>query len=112
MSNYCENLKIKMDKYAHDFYRVTKKFPKNEIYGITSQIRRLTLSVVLNYVEGFARRNGDDCKVYNNFLKISYGSLKESKYLLHFSLIEKYINQNNYKLLVELSDEIGAMLYK
>jgi len=53
--NYFQELKIKMDKYVHLVYRVTKSFPKEELYGTVSQLRRATLSVVLNYIEGFAR---------------------------------------------------------
>ncbi|MBI5328556.1 MAG: four helix bundle protein [Deltaproteobacteria bacterium] len=50
-------------------------------------------------------------KVHKNFLEISYGSLKESKYLLHFSLAENYISKNDYEEAIILAEEIGAMLY-
>jgi four helix bundle protein len=81
-----------MDEYVHLVYKLARKFPQEELYGVTSQLRRSALSVMLNYIEGFARiRNA----VQKNFLEISYGSLKESKYLLNFSLVE----------------EIGAMLW-
>ncbi|MBI4653214.1 four helix bundle protein [Candidatus Kuenenbacteria bacterium] len=52
-----------------------------------------------------------NCKVYKNFLEISYGSLKESKYLLFFSCEENYITQEEYKTAFELSDRIGKMLW-
>jgi len=78
---YHEKLKVKMDTYVHQVYKITKGFPKDELYGATSQLRRAALSVILNYVEGYARGKN---KVHKNFLEISYGSLKESKYLLHF----------------------------
>ncbi|MDA3840714.1 MAG: four helix bundle protein [Patescibacteria group bacterium] len=109
---YHEKLRIRMDEYAHLVYGFTKNFPKDEIYGITSQLRRSSLSVVLNYIEGYARRKGDNCKVYKNFLEISYGSLKESKYLLHFCLVEKYLQKSDYEKALVLSEEIGAMVYK
>lgn len=112
METYHEKLKVKMDRYAHLVYKVTRHFPKEELYGVTSQLRRSALSVILNYIEGYARRKGENCKVYINFLNISYGSLKESKYLLHFSLIEKYLHFKDYKILINLADEIGAMLYR
>jgi len=54
--NYFDKLKSKMDEYAHLVYEITGNFPKEEIYGITSQLRRASLSVILNYVEGFARQ--------------------------------------------------------
>lgn len=105
---YHNKLKTKMDKYVHLIYRLTRKFPKEELYGIISQLRRAALSVILNYIEGYARMKS---KVHKNFIEISYGSLKESKYLLHFSLTENYITEDDYKEAVQLADEIGAMLW-
>ena len=112
METYHEKLKIKMDKYVHLVYRATRSFPREELYGVTSQLRRSALSVILNYIEGYARRKGKGCKVHKNFLGISYGSLKESKYLLHFFLVERYLAKEDYQILIDLADEIGAMLYK
>jgi four helix bundle protein len=108
-NDFSNQLKIKMDSYAHFVYEVTNKFPKGELFGVTSQIRRAALSVILNYIEGFARQKK---AVKRNFWEISYGSLKESKYLLHFSLIEKYLDAKDYKKALNLSEEIGAMLWK
>lgn len=51
---YHERLKQEMDKYAHLVYAFTRKFPKEELYGVTSQLRKATLSVILNYIEGYA----------------------------------------------------------
>lgn len=102
------NLKIKMDEFVHMVYKITKSFPKDETYGVTSQLRRASLSVILNYIEGYAR--GRD-RVYKNFLEISYGSLKESKYLLHFSLVEGYVAEADYKKAIPLTEEIGKMLW-
>jgi len=55
MNEYQEGLKQKMNTLAHGVYRETKNFPKAEKYGMTSQINRASLSVVLNYIEGYAR---------------------------------------------------------
>lgn len=107
--NYFEKLKIKMDEYVHFVYKLTKNFPKEEVYGVISQLRRSSLSIILNYIEGFARQKK---AVKNNFWEISYGSLKESKYLLHFSLVEDYLKDSDYKKAITLADEIGAMLWK
>jgi four helix bundle protein len=108
MTQFHDELKSKMDEYVHLVYTLTKKFPKEELYGAISQLRRSALSVVLNYIEGYARGRE---KVYKNFLEISYGSLKELKYLLHFSLIEKYMTETNYEKSIKLADDIGAMLW-
>jgi len=108
MTQFHDELKSKMDKYAHLVYKTTRQFPKDELYGVVSQLRRSALSVILNYIEGYARIKG---KVYKNFLEISYGSLKESKYLLHFSLAESYLSKQEYDEAIKLAEDIGAMLW-
>jgi len=105
---YHEKLKREMDEYVHFVYSLTRKFPKDELYGVVSQLRRAALSVMLNYIEGYARGRE---KVHKNFLEISYGSLKESKYLLYFSLVEKYLSENDYNKAIKSADDIGAMLW-
>jgi four helix bundle protein len=109
MNEFQNKLKEKMNEYAHGVYRITKSFPREEVYGVTSQLRRSALSVILNYIEGFARQK---YAVRKNFWEISYGSLKESSYLLQFSLEEKFCEQKDYEQLSQISDEIGAMLWK
>lgn len=109
MNEYQENLKIKMDKYVHSAYRLSSLFPKSELFGSVSQLRRAALSVILNYIEGYARRRP---LIRLNFLESSYGSLKESKYLLHFSLVEGYLKNSDYDLVCKLAGEIGAMLWR
>lgn len=106
--NYKERLKDLMDKYVHLVYQLTKTFPKDEIYGLTSQFRRSSLSIMLNYIEGYARRKP---LVQLNFFEISYGSLQESKYLLFFSLKENLIKDEDYEIGIKLAEEIGAMLW-
>lgn len=98
----------KSDELARAIYRLTRKFPKNELFGIVSQLRRAALSISLNIIEGFARYSlGDHCR----FLEIAYGSLKETKYLLYFSLQEEYIHKKEYEEVILLTEEIGKMLW-
>lgn len=97
-----------MDEYVHLVYALSRKFPKEELYGSTSQLRRSTLSVILNYIEGFARVKS---KVHKNFLEISYGSLQESKYLLDFCYKESFCTGEQFRKADELADRIGAMLW-
>ena len=104
-------LKSSIHQYIKYIYKITKNFPKDELYGVTSQLRRAVLSIMLNYIEGFARRKGVDSKVYKNFLEIAYGSLKESEYLTYFSYTESYIIENDYKNLSQLANKIGGMLW-
>jgi four helix bundle protein len=105
---YHHKLKKLMDKYVHEVYRVTSGFPKGELYGLTSQFRRASLSVILNYIEGYSRFKD---KVHKNFLETSFGSLKESKYLAEFSYKEKLMGESEYSSLDAMADEIAAMLY-
>lgn len=98
-----------MDEYVDFVYLITKKFPREELYGATSQFRRATLSVVLNYIEGYARKRH---LVKINFFETSYGSLQESRYLLEFSYRQKWIFNEDYQVCLKMVDEIGAMLWK
>ena len=107
-TDYKDILKYKMDQFVHFTYKITRSFPKEELYGSNSQLRRASLSVILNYIEGYARKKP---AVQLNFMETSYGSLKESKYLLYFALIEKYINNQDYVFGLNLAEEIGAMLW-
>ena len=68
---------------AHEFvlwvYRFTRKFPKEEIYGLTSQFRRAAVSIPANVAEGFKKRGRSDKA---RFMNISQGSLEECRYYL------------------------------
>ncbi len=97
-----------MDTYVHCIYDATLHFPQNEIFGVTSQLRRAALSVVLNYTEGYARRHKN---ILRNFLEISYGSLKESRYLLSFSYKRKFFTKDEFEKLNGLADRIGRMIW-
>ncbi|PIR26080.1 MAG: four helix bundle protein [Candidatus Brennerbacteria bacterium CG11_big_fil_rev_8_21_14_0_20_43_10] len=108
MENFHEELRHKINSYVHEVYAVSRGFPKEEMYGITSQLRRAALSVALNYIEGYARFRAG---VHKNFIEIAYGSLQESKYLLQFSFEEKYMSEEEYKKLFELAEDIGKMLW-
>ncbi len=98
----------KTDELAHFVYRLTKQFPKEELFGLTSQLRRAVISIPLNIIEGFARRGERE---YRRFLEIAYGSLKEVKYLLHFVFIEKYISNKDYQKTIILAEEVGKILW-
>jgi len=107
--NFKDILQEKADRLAHLVYKISKDFPSEDKFGITSQIRRASFSVILNLVEGYARKG---TKEYMQFLRISYGSLQETKYLLHFCLEEKMLTSVNFQASIALADEIGAMLWK
>ena len=99
----------KADELAYQVYTVTKKFPKEEIYGITSQLRRAVLSIPVNIVEGYARRGKKELR---QFLNIALGSLAETEYLLDFSLRLNYLTTKEHKELQDLRAEVGKLLWK
>lgn len=85
-----------------DCYRLTKRFPKEEQYGLTSQIRRAAVSVPANIAEGFT---GD----FIRFLRIAQGSLKELETLLELaSQIEDFPTPESSRHL-DSCIEIGKM---
>src|SRR3989304_4377032 len=98
----------RMDDFVHFIYKITKNYPKEELYGSTNQLRRASLSVILNYIEGYARRRP---ATQLTFFETAYGSLKESSYLLDFSKDEGWLYINDYDSAKKLVDEIGAMLW-
>ena len=97
------------DELALKIYTATKAFPKGEVYGLTSQIRRAALSIPTNIVEGYSRR-GD--KELTHFLSIGLGSLAETKYLLHFSERLSFLESSDYQVLKKEYDILGAKLWK
>ena len=79
------------DELALMVYRITKTFPKEEIYGLTSQMRRAAVSVPSNIVEGCARETQVE---YLRFLEIAFGSLRELKYQYDFAGRLNYIAES------------------
>ena len=99
---------IKADKLAKEIYKITKTFPKEELFGITSQLRRAALSIPLNLVEGYARISKQD---HRRFLEIALGSTKETKYLIYFSFEQKLVQEKDKESLLDLGDEISRLLW-
>lgn len=108
MEGYKVLLKNKMDIFVREVFLASKLFPREEIYITTSQLKRAFLSIILNYVEGYARFKK---KNQLNFLEISYGSQKEVEYLLYFSEKMNFISNESNQRLSKLLSEIGAMLW-
>ena len=97
------------DELAWEVYVLTDKFPKTEVWGLTSQLQRSALSVVLNIVEGHSRNSK---KEFKRFLKISLGSLAEVDYLLRFSMRRKYMTESEFKKVNDLRERCGRLLWK
>lgn len=97
----------KAEKLAELIYIFTKNFPKDEQFGLISQIRRAAVSVVANIVEGWSRKNNKE-KV--QFYYISRGSLTEVEFYIDFSYKIKYLDHNQFNQLVELRRETAKLL--
>lgn len=99
----------KADELAYQVYIESKKFPREEIYGITSQLRRAALSISINLVEGSGRQGRKESK---QFVNIALGSCAETEYLLCFCLKLGYLQKEAYDRLESLRREAGSLLWK
>ena len=88
-------------------YKFTKSFPKEELYGLTSQIRRCAVSVPSNIAEGYARQRKLE---YIQFLQISFGSGAELETQLLIAKDLKYITDGEYVKTNDLLQEVMKML--
>lgn len=92
-----------------EVYKITSTFPKEEIYGLSSQIRRAVSSIPTNISEGCGR-NSD--KEFNQFLNIALGSANETEYLLILSRDLNYINNEIFEKLDKEINTIKSKIYK
>ena len=97
------------DELAYQVYITTRDFPKEEIYGLTSQLRRAALSVPTNIVEGYSRK-GD--RELSRFLNISLGSMAEAKYLIYFSHRLEYLRDDEYNDFKDGYIKLGKILWR
>lgn len=90
-------------------YRLTRLFPKEELYGLISQLKRATVSVLANIVEGRGKATDKD---FLKFLYIAKGSLNECQ--LYFELAKEleFINQEQLDFIEKKRGEVGFLLYK
>jgi len=108
MQNY---KKLKVWEVAHKLtisvYKMTQLFPKEEIYGLTSQLRRAMASIPANISEGCGRNTQAD---FSRFLTIALGSANETSY---FPLLAKdvgYLSEENFEIYENEIEKIKAML--
>ncbi len=89
-------------------YQVTKTFPKEELYGLTAQIRRAAISVPSNIVEGCARESQQE---YIRFLGIAYASLREAGYQLSLAKRLGYLSEEDFLKCHSKTVEAEKVLY-
>lgn len=97
----------KAHKFVLQIYNITKKFPKEELYGITSQLRRAAFSITANIAEGFSRYHyNDKIRFYHN----ARGSVCEIQNFIFLSKDLSFLNENEFKYLFGLSEEISKLI--
>jgi len=94
---------------TNKIYILSKKFPKEELYGLTSQIRRASVSIMSNIAEGFNRRS---TKEFINFLIISRASISEVQNDLYISLDLNYINKKDFETIYNHAQKISMSINK
>ena len=88
-------------------YRVTRTYPKEEIYGLVSQMRRSAASIPCNIAEGYRRGHR---KEYIQFLYISLGSCSELETLLSLSRDLKMLDPDEFQNIYALQEEVSRLL--
>jgi four helix bundle protein len=89
-----------------EIYKITKLFPQEELYGLTSQIRRAAISVPSNIAEGQGRKTK---KEFAHFLSIAHGSLRELETQLIISKHLEYANSEVVEIMLNRCAEIGRL---
>ncbi len=88
-------------------YTITSSFPKEELYGMTTQMRRSSVSIPTNIAEGFVRYHN---KEYRQFLYVALGSCAELETQIIVSLNQKYLFKKDSEELLEQLDHESRML--
>jgi four helix bundle protein len=91
-----------------DIYQATESFPKSEIYGLISQMRRAAVSIPSNLAEGAARKGKKEFKQY---LNIAQGSISELDTQIELASMLNYIDENLYNNLMDGLNTISKMLF-
>jgi four helix bundle protein len=97
---------IKAKELVVQLYRILKKFPKDEIYGLTAQMKRASVSVASNIAEGNQRRS---TKEKLRFFNISQGSLVELDCQMNIAFDLEFIGQDDYNAMDELINKSGYL---
>ncbi|MFN5439318.1 MAG: four helix bundle protein [Bacteroidota bacterium] len=95
-------------KLSKDIYQAVKNFPTEELFGITNQLKRSSVSIPSNIAEGYGRNSRAD---YKRFLCIALGSVYELQTQIIISKELGLINEIKFKEIITLSKEIDRMLY-
>jgi four helix bundle protein len=97
----------KAHQLALAIYKITGSFPKEEMYGLTSQIRRASMSIPTNIAEGCGRQTDAE---FARFLQIGMGSASETEYLILLARDLGYISAEKFDNLHDATEEVKRML--
>ncbi len=95
------------DDLAVAVYEDTRSFPRDELYGLTNQIRRAAVSVAANIAEGHGRTHRGE---YLRFISVANGSLKETETEILLAAQLGYVSRDRSRYLMETTDRLGRML--
>ena len=95
-------------EFVKDVYQTSESFPKSEIYGLISQMRRAAVSIPSNLAEGAARKG---TREFKQFLNIAHGSISELDTQIELSSMLSYIDTKIYDNLMEKLNTISKMLF-
>jgi len=107
-----EKLRVYQDSlnFSKEIYKLSKRFPKDELFGVTSQLRRAALSICLNIAEGSSLTKTE----FKNFLRRSRGSVYECVPILSLAFDNRYISENQFEVLnnscLKLAKAISALI--
>lgn len=96
------------DNLVVEVYKATKDFPREELYGLISQLRRAAVSIPTNIAEGASRQHKRD---YLHFLYIARGSIAETEYLIHLSNRLGYLSDEKFKEIEIFKQEAAKTLF-
>ena len=104
-----ERLRVwqKAVEFAKLVYQITKAFPRDEVFGLTSQLRRASVSVAANIAEGSSRSSGRDRA---RFVEIAYGSLCEIATMLHIAASQDMVTQEQFDSVRSDISDMSRML--
>lgn len=94
-------------KFVNDVYRLTKDFPKDEVFGLIIQMKRAAVSIVSNIAEGSDRKSDPD---FIRFLRMAITSLNEVVSCLYIAVDQKYISQQQFDIMYEKANDLAAKL--
>ena len=97
------------DQLVLEVYRITARFPKSEMFGLTGQMRGAAASIPMNLAEGAARAGA---KEFAQFVNIAIGSCEEARYQLHLAEALGYITGNEQQTLDRKYESVKKMLAK